>query len=367
MSAKHVVVAGASGLVGYAAMKHFAGVEGCKVTALSRRAPVQTFGARVVSADLRDPAACAELAAGLADATHLVYAALHERPELIAGWLDPEQIATNDAMLRNLLGPLLTVAKGLRHVTLLQGTKAYGAHVAAFNLPAREDRDEARHVPNFYWKQEGYLREAQVGADWSFTILRPQIIFGESIGSAMNLIPALGVYGALLKDQGQPLHFPGGTDSILEAVDADLLARVIAWAGEADTARDQAFNVTNGDVFLWRNVWPAVADALGMVTGEERSASFAEMAALPESVARWDRIRARHASAAPAMADYVGESMQYADFCLAVGSNRPPGAALVSTVKLRQAGFGEAMDTEAMFRHWFAAFQEKKLLPPRVG
>jgi nucleoside-diphosphate-sugar epimerase len=364
MSGKHVVIAGASGLVGYAAMKHFAAVEGCKVTALSRRIPEETYGARVVSSDLQDGAACAALAAELGDATHLVYAALHERPNLISGWLEAEQIETNDAMLRNLLAPLLGSAKGLRHVTLLQGTKAYGAHVAPFSLPAREDRDEARHVPNFYWRQEDYLRGAQAGAGWSFSILRPQIIFGQSIGSAMNLIPALGVYGALLKDRGEPLHFPGGSDSILEAVDADLLARVIAWAGEAEAAMGQAFNVTNGDVFVWRNVWPAIADALGMAVGEDRSASFARMADEPESVAAWDRIRDRYGLKGPGLADYVGASMQYADFCLAVGSNRPPGAALVSTVKLRRAGFGEALDSEAMFRRWFALFQAQRLLPP---
>jgi hypothetical protein len=34
-------------------------------------------------------------------------------------------------------------------------------------------------------------------------------------------------------------------------------------------------------------------------------------------------------------------------------------------VKIRQAGFAEAMDTEAMFRKWFKLFEEQKLLPPR--
>jgi hypothetical protein len=36
---------------------------------------------------------------------------------------------------------------------------------------------------------------------------------------------------------------------------------------------------------------------------------------------------------------------------------------LVSTLKLRQAGFAESMDTEAMFRKWFELFQAKRLLP----
>jgi hypothetical protein len=39
--------------------------------------------------------------------------------------------------------------------------------------------------------------------------------------------------------------------------------------------------------------------------------------------------------------------------------------ALVSTIKLRQAGFAEMMDSEVMLRKWFRAMQERRLLPPR--
>ena len=51
---------------------------------------------------------------------------------------------------------------------------------------------------------------------WSWTILRPQVILGESLGSNMNLIPAIGAYGAVLREAGEPLHFPGGAPSVLE-------------------------------------------------------------------------------------------------------------------------------------------------------
>ncbi len=39
--------------------------------------------------------------------------------------------------------------------------------------------------------------------------------------------------------------------------------------------------------------------------------------------------------------------------------------ALVSTVKLRQAGFSETMDSEAMLRAAISAMRARKLLPPR--
>ena len=70
---------------------------------------------------------------------------------------------------------------------------------------------------------------------------------------------AIGAYGAILKERGEPLHYPGGTPNVFDGVDADLVGRAIRWAGEAEAARNQAFNITNGDVMVWRNVWPAIA------------------------------------------------------------------------------------------------------------
>lgn len=358
---EHILVAGATGLVGFAAMKHFA-ERGFKVTALSRRKPVETFGATHIPIDLTDRAACAEAMAGMGDVTRLVFAALHEKPGLVAGWLEADQIETNRRMLENLFDPLEKSASGLRHVSLLQGTKAYGAHVRPIAVPARENRDEMKEQPNFYWEQEDYIRAKQRGRDWRWTIFRPQIIFGFSLGAAMNLIPAIGVYGALLKEEGKPLAFPGGRGSVLEAVDADLLAEAIAWAGARGDAGNEIFNVTNGDVFVWRNVWPAIADALGMEAGPEAPLSLG--AEMPKQAGAWDEVRRKYGLAAPDIASFVGESFHYADFTMAYGAERETPAAIVSTIALRQAGFGAVIDTEQMFRKYFRLFQEKKLLPP---
>jgi nucleoside-diphosphate-sugar epimerase len=148
----------------------------------------------------------------------------------------------------------------------------------------------------------------------------------------------------------------------MEAVDADLLAQAIAWAGNAPAAHDQAFNITNGDVFLWRSVWPAIADALGMQPGGDAPLSLARE--MPKCAQDWERIRTKYQLRSPALHDFVGLSFQYADSCLGYGDERRRDPALVSTVKLRQAGFHEFMDTEAMLRKWFRIFQEKRYLPP---
>ena len=364
MTRKTVLIAGATGLVGYAAMRHFAQEPDCRVIVLSRRRPDDIFGAEFVSVDLTDRARCAAIGAELGDVTHLVYAALHERPGLVAGWRDPEQIETNDRMLRNLLDPLEKAAKNLRHVTLLQGTKAYGVHVRPLAVPARENRSEMHEQPNFYWNQENFLRQRQPGKAWDWTILRPVLIVGCSTGSAMNIIPALGAHAALRKLDGfDDLPFPGGAPRVAQAVDADLLARAIAWAGESTNARNEIFNVTNGDVFVWQNIWPAIADALGFEAGEH--VPLALDRDIRPREAEWAEICAAQGLKSGTLREFVGLSFEYADYTMGFGRDKPGPAALVSTIKLMQAGFHEVMDTEAMFRKCFAEMQAKGLLPPR--
>ena len=362
MSSKKVLIAGATGLVGRACLQHFASRSDCEVLALSRRQPAETWGARWLALDLGDPVACAALAPEFADVTHLVYAALYERPGLVAGWQEDEQIRLNDLMLRNLFDPLVSAAKRLRHVALLQGTKAYGVHVRPIKVPARENRSEMHEQPNFYWNQERYLREKQDAKPWSWSILRPVLIIGASIGSAMNVIPALGVYAALMQRAGKKkLDYPGGAPRVAQAVDADLLARAIAWSGESDKARNEIFNVTNGDVFVWPNVWPAIADALGFAPGEATPLSL-DREIRPQEAA-WSEIRTAHGLSSGTLKDFVGLSFEYADYTMGYGRTRPGAPALVSTIKLMQAGFCEVMDTEAMFAKAFVEMQAMKLLP----
>jgi len=369
MARKKVLIAGATGLVGYAAMKHFGSQSDCEVVALSRRQPDDTFGARWRALDLADAAACRALAPEFAGVTHLVYAALYERPGLVAGWREEEQIRTNEAMLQNLFGPLQQAAPGLRHVALLQGTKAYGVHVRPLTVPARENRSEMHEQPNFYWNQERYIRAAQRGKSWSWSILRPVLIVGCSTGSAMNVVPALGVYAAMMRHRygneagKKTLDYPGGVGRVAQAVDADLLARAIAWSGEAAAARNEIFNVTNGDVFVWPNVWPAIAEALGFAAGEHVPLALDKEIRPRE--AEWAEIRKQHGLVSGTLKEFVGLSFEYADYTMGHGRTQPGPPALVSTIKLMQASFHEVMDTEAMFAKAVAELQAKRLLPPR--
>ena len=229
-------------------------------------------------------------------------------------------------------------------------------------VPARERWPRHPHE-NFYWLHEDYIKDKQQGKAWHWSIWRPQLIFGEAIGSNLNVITPLGVYAALLKEQGQPLSYPGGAPYVFEAIDVDVLARALAWAAEADASHNEIFNITNGDVYVWENVWPVLAEAFGMEVGPPQPCSMVEE--LPKRQDEWAAIVEKYNLTAPAdVREFVGESAALADFSLAYGRNEPPPSMLVSTIKLRQAGFHECMDTEDMFRKWIKRFQELRWLPP---
>lgn len=364
MTTKTVLIAGATGVVGHAALERFAAADDWNVIALSRRAPELPAGFRGIhlAVDLMDPAACRAAIAAHPGITHVVYAALFEKPGLVRGWREHDQMRTNLDMLRNLAEPLLEHARGLKHVSLLQGTKAYGVHLHPVAIPARESSPRDAHE-NFYWLQEDWLRARALRHGFGFTIFRPQLVFGDAIGVAMNLVPVIGAHAAICAETGRPFSYPGGPSNVMEATDARLLARAFEWAAEAPSARDETFNITNGDVFVWRNVWPAIADALGVAPGPDERASLAEL--LPAEAGLWEQIAARHGLRCASLPELLGESHHYADFCFGYHAREAPPPVIVSTIKLRQAGFADCIDTERMFRDWFDSMRARRLLPPR--
>ncbi len=361
MANNKIVIVGASGVVGRAAVEHFAALPDWDVVGLSRRIPDTIGDADLRSLDLTDADACIQTLSGMSDVTHVVYAALYEKPGLVAGWREADQMTTNLQMLKNFMEPLLKVAPDLQHFTLLQGTKAYGVHLHPIAVPARERWPRDNHE-NFYWLQEDYLRDRQNGSDWTWTIMRPQIIFGHALGVPMNMLAAIGVYAAVLREQGKPLLFPGGAPVVFEGVDANLLARAFEWAANTPQCGNEIFNITNGDVFVWRNVWPKLAEIFDMEVGPDMPVLLHEE--MPGQAQLWDDVVAKYGLQNNSMRELVGDSFYYADFSFAYGLETSAPPAIVSTIKARQLGFHECMDTEDMFEFWFTRMQDMKIIPP---
>jgi nucleoside-diphosphate-sugar epimerase len=353
-----MLVAGASGLIGRAALERFLETPGWEVLGLSRRSP-DVGGVRHLALDLLDPETCAQRLAAEAPITHLVFCALQERPGLIAGWRDHDLMETNRRMLASLLdAPAL--ADSLEHVSLLQGTKAYGAHLHRMRVPGRESEARDPHE-NFYWLQEDLLRERAIRSGFRFTIWRPPVVFGHAVGSPMNPVAAIATFAAISKAEGRPLAWPGGSTGPTDGVDARLLARALLWATGAATAQDRVFNVTNGDVFVWEELWGAVAAAMAMELGEPRPQRLAET--MPGRAGTWASLVAEHRLRAPGLMEWVGDSYVYVDMLFNVGRDRPPPPTLLSTIALRQAGFHECIDTESMLVDWLGWLRTRRLLP----
>ena len=354
-----VTVAGASGVVGAALLTALVN-DGTEHLGLSRRAP-EVRGCTHATCDLTDAAGThAVVATNAADTTHLVYAALYEQPGLIAGWRDREQMATNEAMLKNLLDALEAADAPLTHVTLLQGTKAYGAHLAPMKVPGRESEPRHPHE-NFYWLQEDLLRARAHKADYTFTIWRPQVIFGHALHAPMNMLTALGVFAAISREKGEPLRYPGGPAAVMEAIDADLLARAIRFAWGNPAFDGETFNITNGDVFTFENVWHVIAECFQMPVGEPTRTILSET--IYDEEATWREIVNRYNLSPHTIRELVGDSFFYADALMNTRGNVTPPPSLVSTVKLRQAGFDECLDTEDMLRQGFDRLKASRLLP----
>jgi len=142
---------------------------------------------------------------------------------------------------------------------------------------------------------------------------------------------------------------------------AKLVGQVMVWAAQSPQAANEIFNVTNGDVFEWRSVWPAMAETLGVKLGADEPASLARY--IKDNADVWSKIVAKYGLASGDLRAFVGQGDQHADFAFAFGAPAGP-VAFVSTVKLRKAGFNAAIDTRDAFCASLRSFIDRRLLPP---
>jgi nucleoside-diphosphate-sugar epimerase len=358
VNSRRILIVGATGLVGAAARRHFAGLEGWDVATVSRRAPADLNGATHLAVDLTDDEACRRAFAEAPPITHILYAALHEEEDLQESWRSSAQQETNLRMLRNVVDGV-TARSALQHVTILQGGKAYGSHLGRVPVPAKERWPRMDHEI-FYWQQEDFLRERAQRDGWRFNILRPQLILGDTLGSPMNIVAALGVYAAIRREAGEPLEFTGGGDYVTACADSRLIAEAAAFCARNPDVAGETFNVVNGDAIVWRDMWPSIARHFKMPLGGDNPTRLAE--AMPSRSAEWDSLVVKHNLQRTDMAAIVGSSWQTADLTLGYGKDRPFDR-LLSPIKLRQAGFPQCMDTEDSVLYWLTRLQEKRILP----
>ena len=337
-------------MIGRNLIRHLEDKSDWEIVGLSRRTPDFPTRARSISVDLLDREDCRRKLFDLSSATHLFYCAFQARPS----WA--EHGAPNVTMLANSVEAVASASPGLERVVLVQGTKIYGSHLGPFKTPAKES-DPPHMLPNFYWDQEHWLRENRPSSGWTWTALRPQTVCGFALGNPMNIVTVIAVYAAISKELGLPLRFPGkrgAYEAVYQVTDSEHLARAMVWAACADTARNEVFNVTNGDFFRWCNLWPRIAAVFGMAPGPVQTIKLAEFMA--DKAPLWDDMQRRHELEPIPYEDLV--AWPFGDYVFGCDWD-----VMSDTLKIQRAGFHAAVDSEEMLLALLAELRAKRIVP----
>jgi nucleoside-diphosphate-sugar epimerase len=261
---KVALVVGASGITGSNLAEKLI-AEGWETYGLARNPNTENADLKPIAADLLD---LDSLKQSLADVkpTH-VYITTWMRNDTEA-----ENIRVNSLMIRNLL-LALSANKSVEHVALVTGLKHYLGPFDAYakegflpETPLREEHPRL-DLENFYYAQEDEVYAAAERDGFTWSIHRPHTVIGKAVGNAMNMGTTLAVYATICKETGRKFIWPGSAaqwNGLSDVTDARVLAEHLIWASTTDAARNEAFNMVNGDVFRWSRLWNKIADYFGV-------------------------------------------------------------------------------------------------------
>lgn len=347
--ARVALVTGPQGLSGGAVVERLAARTDWSVVGCSRR-PLAVRGVGSVTADLLNRDHTLDAMKDLADVTHLFFGAYVAR----AGDHGAEAV-DNAAILTNTLDALRSAGADLQHVVLYHGGKAYGAHLGPFTTPAKESAPRIEG-PLLYHEQEDMVRARGSSDGIGWTIFRPDWVGGATTGSPINLVLALGTYAVLCRELGQPLVYPGTITagaSLMQSTDSRLIGAASEWACESAAARNDIFNLTNGDAYRWQDMWGEVADVFGLAV-DDGGPTLTEF--MTRHGSRWAEVMAKHDLV---VLDPVATiDWPTIDFAFSCGHDM-----ISSTVKIRHAGFAECIDSSAMFAEQLHELARRRILP----
>ena len=346
------VVVGAQGVIGRYVVERLASLPDWEVTGLSRRRGADAPRVRHIAVDLLDPAGVAAKLRGLADATHIFFAAFQPGSGPAADYA--KNIAANRGLLVNSVSAIDRASAQLERVVLVTGTKYYGSHLGPYKTPARED--DPRHAgANYYFEQIDWLTAFQKGKRWNWTELRPQTLCGFAPGTAMSIVPVIAVYAAMRRELGLPLAFPGKAwRTLYQVTESAHFAEAAAWAATEPRCANQAYNITNGDYFRWRHVWPKIAAAFDMPVGEPQPHCLVQFMA--DKAPLWDAMVNKH-GLKPYRFDEIA-AWPFGDYVFNCDWD-----VMSNVTKSRLHGFHAVVDSEEMFVRLLGRFREERIVP----
>src|SRR6202023_3092081 len=352
-SDRESLLVGPYGVLGTGVIDAVAANPAWRVTTAARR-PAPTYRTqtppRHISVDLMDREGTTNAFSSLDSVTDLVFAAYVEKPTMA------ETVEPNARMLKNTLDGLAARSVPLQRIMLAGGAKSYGFSLGAFNAPAKET--EPRLIaPIHYHQQEDIVGEwaARNGASW--TVLRPHLVMGPSLNSPMNLVTGLATYAAMSRELGLPLRYPGrreGWNTLQVTTDVELFGRATLWALGEDKARNEIFNVSNGDVYRWRQMWSELAAFYDIPVAEPLAMST--VSEMREKGPLWDAMVARYGLFSTPYEQIA--NWPFVDYMLNFAEET-----LLSTIKIRQAGFADCIDTHQSLRRQLTRLREIRIIP----
>jgi len=354
-NAPTALIAGVTGIVGNNLAHHLLS-KGWQVHGLARHSSPDIEGVNFIAADLLDP-------------TSLHNAVGHLKPTqvFITTWLrqptEAENIRVNSAMVRNLLEAVSTSGT-LQHVALVTGLKHYLGPFEAYGkgtLPATPFREEQPRldIENFYYAQEDEVFAAATRHNFTWSIHRPHTIIGYALGNAMNMGITLAAYATICRETNRPFLFPGSAtqwNSLTDMTDARLLARHLEWAATTPAARDQAFNIVNGDVFRWNWMWPRLAAWFGIEPAPFPGEGTPLEQQLAGTEAIWHNIAKSHNLIESNIDQLVSAWHTDADL-------GRPIEVVTDMSKSRKLGFLDYQPTDDSFFDLFARLREQHIIP----
>jgi nucleoside-diphosphate-sugar epimerase len=276
---------------------------------------------------------------------------------------EAENIRINSALVRNLL-EAVSPSGSVQHVALVTGLKHYLGPFEAYGkgaMPATPFREDQDRLPleNFYYAQEDELFAASDRYGFSWSVHRPHTIIGYAVGNAMNMGVTLAVYATICRETGRPFAFPGSPaqwNGLTDMTDARLLARHLEWAATARAARNQAFNVVNGDIFRWQWMWNRIAQWFGIRAAPYPGEATPLESQLANAAPIWADIARKYSLLQPNLDALVSAWHTDADL-------GRPIEVVTDMSKSRKLGFREYQATDESFFDLFTALREKHIIP----
>ncbi|KAL3614304.1 hypothetical protein CASFOL_042378 [Castilleja foliolosa] len=312
-----------------------------------------------IRCDISDPDDVRVKLSPLTDITQVFYVTWASRST------EADNCEANGKMFKNLLNVVIPNCPNLKHICLLTGRKHYIGPFEAFGKIRALDPPFTEDMPrldckNFYYTLEDILFEEverKKGLTWS--VHRPGPIFGFSPYSLMNVVGTLCVYAAICKHEGKVLRFPGckaAWDGYYDCSDADLIAEHQIWAAVDPYAKNEAFNVSNGDVFKWKHFWKVLSEQFGVECGEYEEGENVRMEELMKGKGPvWDEI-VRENGLIPTKLEEVG-NWWLADITLG-------NECFLDTMnKSKEHGFLGFRNSKNSFVSWIDKMKAYKIVP----